>query len=329
MKQIAVIGSGNMGTALAQVIADNGYEVKIWSIETDVLKEINARHTNKKYLPKIKLSKKIKAVLNVKECIREAEVIILAIPSQVMRPVVKQIKPDLKKSQLLVSVAKGLEQKTGLTMYEAILDELGKKWQDNLLVLSGPSVASEFVRRKFAAVEVAGTGAAKFNKLKKVLAAEYFKLIYSKDMIGVELGGTLKNIYAIAMGMCDGMNYSNNTQVVLAVQALEEMKLLYKKLGAKPESVYGLSGLGDFWATSLSEFSRNRTLGERICVKKSVVKALRGMSQVTEGVAATKIVYKIAKKKKLNLPLLNFVYRVLFTKVNPCAAIEKFLRELV
>ena len=125
-KHIAVIGSGNMGTALAQVITDNKHKVKIWSIEEDVLKEINSRHTNKKYLPKFKLSKNIKGVFGIRECVKGAEVIILAVPSQVIRKVIRQIKPNLKKNQLIVSIAKGLEEKTGLTMHEVILSELGK-----------------------------------------------------------------------------------------------------------------------------------------------------------------------------------------------------------
>jgi len=326
---VAVIGSGNMGTALAQVIADNNYEVKIWSIEDKVLKEINSRHTNKKYLPKIKLSKKIKAVFSIQECIQGTEIIILAIPSQAVRKVIKQIKPSLKKNQILVNIAKGLEEKTGMTMHEVILSELGRSWHNNVLVLSGPSVATEFVRRKFAVVDVAGATKTKFNKLQQALGAEYFKLVYGNDVLGTELGGTLKNIYAIAMGMCDGINYTNNTQAVLMVIALKEMKVLYKKLGADPNSVYGLAGLGDFLVTSLSEFGRNRTLGERICAYKSYAKAAKSMNQVTEGVIATKIIYKIAKKKKLDLPLLNLVYKVLFKKVNPCKAIEKFLREIM
>lgn len=328
-KQVAVIGSGNMGTALVQVITDNNYEVKIWSIEQNVLKEINSRHTNKKYLPKVKLSKNIEAVFSVQECIEGAEIIILAVPSNVIRRVVNQIKSSLKKNQILVNIAKGLEEKTGMTMHEVILSELGRSWYNNILVLSGPSVATEFVRRKFAVVDVAGATKAKFTKLQQILGTEYFKLVYSKDVLGTELGGTIKNIYAIAMGMCDGMNYTNNTQAILMVMALKEMKVLYKKLGADPNSVYGLAGLGDFLVTSLSEFGRNRTLGERICAYKSYAKAAKSMKQVTEGVIATKVIYKIAKKKKLNLPLLNLVYKVLFTKVNPCQAIEKFLRTMV
>ncbi|MDD5043824.1 MAG: NAD(P)H-dependent glycerol-3-phosphate dehydrogenase [Patescibacteria group bacterium] len=328
-RHIAIIGSGNMGTALAQVIAENGWGVKIWGIEERILAEINSRHTNKKYLSKIKLSKNIRAVFNIPDCVNGAEAVFLAVPSRAIKGVVKEIKPYLKTGQLLVNTSKGLEEKTGRVMHEVILNELGYNWAKNVVVISGPSVATEFVRKKFAVVIAAAGAKNNFKKLRKILATDYFKVIWSNDLIGTELGGALKNIYAIAMGMCDGMDYTNNTQIVLAVEALEEMKSIYRSFGANTETVYSLAGLGDFLATSLSEFSRNRTLGELICVKGSYARARKSMEQVTEGVVAVKIVYDIAKKRKLKLPLLELVYRIIYKRADPCRLLEKFLRETI
>lgn len=324
---VAVIGSGNMGTALAQVIADNGYSVKIWSIEKEVLKEIAERHTNKKYLPGVKLSKNINSVFSLADCLQDASIIILAVPSAVAADVTKQIRPHLRQNQLLISFIKGLQADSGRDMHSLISAELSKNFKRNILIASGPSIASEFARKKPTRVVVAGTNKNNFKKIKQVLANNYFGLTYSSDIIGTELGGVLKNVYAIALGICDGGGYGINTKAILVSQALAEMAEFIIKQGGKKESAYGLAGLGDLLTTGFSPFSRNRTFGEKICIGKSCQKTLENMSQVVEGVPAVKIIYHLARKHKIKMPLMGAIYGALYQDKDPAEVLQKFLRQ--
>lgn len=327
MKKVAVIGSGNMGTALAQVAAQNGHKVKIWSIEEDVLTEIKKKHKNSKYLPGVKLSTNIKPVFSMQECLEDISLLVIAVPSKAVKKVVGQASKFLSDKQVIINFSKGLDKKTGRLLHQVISSEFPDEFTKNILSASGPSIADEFAEGEFTQVAVAG-GKKAFKKAKDIFSNDFFKLVYNPDMIGTELGGVLKNIYAIALGICDGFGYSVNTKALVAVRSLDEMSRFIEKMGGKRETVYGLAGVGDLIATGFSEFSRNRFFGEKLCGKKSGKKILEQMEQVVEGVFAAEVVRDLARKKKINLPLAEAVYQIACRGKDTEKTMEDYLKNL-
>ncbi len=323
--KIAVLGAGNMGTTLANLLTKNKHEVVTWTIEKEVFESINKDNENKKYLSGIKLEKALIVTLNIEEAISEAEIILLAVPSHIVRVVAKQAAQFIKENQIIVDVAKGLEQNTNKLMSEVIREELPN---NPIIAIGGPSIANELAAEIPTVVVFASEDDEALKTAQATFSAPYYKIYLSNDVKGVELGGAFKNIIALLAGICDGLGFGPNTKSALVTRGLAEISQLAVKLGAQPLTMTGLGGLGDLFVTSTSKHSRNRTLGEKIGKGLSLSDGQSEMTQVTEGVSATKIAKDLAKTHDLKLPLIEMIYSILFENRPPADAISEFMKEI-
>jgi len=327
-KQIAIIGSGNMGTAMAQVFSGNGHAVRIWSNEEKILKEIAARRTNRQYLPGVNLNQNIFAKPSYVECIKDANLIVLAIPSDEMPGVVKKIIPVLTPKMKILSVVKGLSKKTLRTTTEETLRSLPKYLKNNFVKMTGPAIAAEFVHRMPTAVELASPNRASSLAVKKLLENEYFRVKITDDIVGASMCASLKNVYAILLGIADGYGWRLNTKSVILSIALNEMELILKKLHADPKTALSLSGIGDLIATALNPKSRNVNYGRMIAAKRVAPPKALGMTQTVEGYRAAPLFARLMKKKKISAPLIFLCSDILKKKKPPKRALENFIKNI-
>jgi glycerol-3-phosphate dehydrogenase (NAD(P)+) len=324
-KTIAVLGAGNAGTTFALLATHNANSVRLWTIEEDLAKQMQRMRENPKYLPGIKLPETIAIETDLQRAVEGAEIVMLTVPSHVVRRLVRAVAPFLTPEQIILDVAKGIEEKTFYLMSEVIHSELPEAARQNVVALSGPSIAREMSRGVPTAVAVAGCTRRYAETVRQAFETPTFKVEVLDDMAGVELGGALKNIYALAAGMCDGLEYGNNTKAALIPRALAEMVQFGVALGAKPETFYGLAGVGDLVVTCLGPQSRNRTFGEKLARGQTREQILKESVEVAEGVQVTKIAHAFARLLRLNLPLLEAIYTILYNDVPPPRALHTFL----
>lgn len=325
--KISILGAGNMGTALAHLIGSNGYPITLWGIDEEVAKDINHHHENKKYLAGVRLPAKVKAATDLKTALTGCSVVVLALPTQAMRKVITGAKNYLAPQTIFLSVAKGIDLKTGQTVSEVLKDVLPRSQHEKIAVLMGPLFASEISQRIPSVGLVATKEMATFRRLKDILENDYFFVRFSDDVLGAELGGALKNVYAILLGICDGLGYGWNTKSATVAAAMRELADCGHYLGAKKETLYGLAGMGDLLTTGFGAKSRNRRFGEKICSGKSVKTALKEIGQVVEGAKTVKIAVKLLKKFKRETPLLQAVYNIVHQHKNPCQVFQRLLKE--
>ncbi len=323
MRAVAVLGAGNMGTALAQTIAGNGHPVRLWSIETDVLEEIRDRHTNSKYLPGVTLNQQVMPCWTIAESLADAWLVIFSVPSQVVRPLAREAAPHIRVEQAILNVAKGLEDDTHLRLSQVLAEELPP--QRGIAAMGGPAIASEFAWGVATAVIVAAPDARLLAEIQGALQNDSFKVETTGDVVSVELGGFLKNAYAIALGMCDGLGHGDNTKAFLTTLALQEMAALFRELGGQERTAYGLAGLGDLIARGQNSHGRNRTLGEKLCNDPNWPEFLR--THTAEGVHACRTAKELARRLDLDTPLLDAVYGALFLDRPPAETMRLFLRD--
>jgi len=304
---IAVLGAGNAGTTLANTIAVNGHDVRLWTVEDDVAEDMRSNRENTKYLPGIGLRENVR-ICGLEESLDGAGFIVLAVPSTVVRAMCGQIKPFLKHYQVLINVAKGIEEDTLMLMSDVIADAVGE--DNHIIVISGPMIANELARGIPTAVAIAGTDEKAQNLIQKSFSTDFFKLYKNEDMVGVELGGSLKNIIAIAAGISDGLGYGSNTKSALITRGLAEISHLGAAMGGRPLTFSGLSGLGDLYTTCTSKHSRNRRFGENLGMGMNVEEARKKVEQVVEGIFATKVGYQLGKKHGIDLPITNILYGI-------------------
>lgn len=322
--QIAVLGAGNMGTALAHILAQNGHYVRLWDYNPETVRAIARDKQNKKFLPNIKLSSRIAPEADMKKAVAGADLVFIAVSSPYVRKIASLIR-DKSQSAIVVQVAKGLEEKTFFTMHEVVQSELPAALRRKVVTISGPSIANEFAAGVHTAIVVAGQDKEAMKLAQNVLESPTFKVALSNDVKGVGICGALKNVYAIALGMCDGMKLSFNAKSFMFSAALAEMASIVQKLGGKRETVFGLAGAGDLVATGLGQ-SRNRSIGERICKQGHCQFVHIKNAQTYEGVDAAKTFYTLVHRKKISAPLVSMVYRVLYRNADPCQEIQKFFR---
>jgi glycerol-3-phosphate dehydrogenase (NAD(P)+) len=324
---VAVLGAGNMGTSIAQIVATNGHRVKLWNHKGDLepLQQIKEKRENTNYLPGIELSKNIFPEPDLAKAVVGADVIFMTVPSAFIGSVAKQTAPYLSGGEVCVDVSKGMDEKSFCLITEILASALPK---NKIATISGPAVAGQMVKGNFTVMNVASPDKNAALMIKKVMENKNLKLIFSDDIIGVELAGSFKNVYAIVMGICDGLKIATNTKAVLFVTALQEMGQLVEKMGGKLETVYGLAGLGDMLGTGMAVASRNRRLGEFLAQGLSLDKAVAKVGQVVEGVPATRILNSLSKKYKIKMPLADTIYKIVFGKVAPKLGMENFLKNL-
>ena len=316
-KRASIIGAGNMGTAMALVLAENGYDVKCWDFNEKVVKDINEHHENKIYMPGLCLPKSIGATSDIKKVVYFANVLFFSVPSQHLRTTLRMIPKEDLDFEIIVNCAKGIDLETGQFMSQIVEEELAPHAHEVIASLSGPSIANEIARKNLTAVTIASKNEQVLSFLKKILENDYFRVRTSTDIIGTELGGVMKNIYSIAVGLSDTLFSSTNTRALLLTEGLAEMAILGEKLGTTKGVFYGLSGIGDLLATCLSEESRNYRFGQNLAKGKSIEKALKTVQQAVEGYYATKAISKVAQKFKVKLPLCENMYHILYKSGNP------------
>jgi glycerol-3-phosphate dehydrogenase (NAD(P)+) len=324
-KTIAVLGAGNAGTTFALLATHNANQVQLWTIEDDLAKQMQRLRENPKYLPGIRLPESIAIETDLQRAVAGAEIVMLTVPSHVVRRLVRAVAPFLTPEHIILDVAKGIEEKTFYLMSEVIHSELPETVRQNVVALSGPSIARELSRGVPTAVAVAGSTRRHAETVRQALETPTFRVEILDDMAGVQLGGALKNIYALAAGMCDGLEYGTNTKAALIPRALAEMVRFGVALGARPETFYGLAGVGDLVVTCLGPQSRNRTFGEKLARGQTREQILKESVEVAEGVQVTKIAHAFASLLRLDLPLLEAIYAILYKDVPPRRALHTFL----
>ncbi|MDA9730117.1 NAD(P)-dependent glycerol-3-phosphate dehydrogenase [SAR86 cluster bacterium] len=323
-KKIGVLGAGSWGTVLADIAANNGYEVLIWSRNPNTVNEINTNHTNKKYSGSKKLHKNIKATSNQKDILILSHVIV-CIPSASVRSFFKKNKKHIMSETSFLIASKGLEKKTFFSMSEILKEEL--EMESNISVLSGPNLASEIIEGMAAACVIAAKNKRTGKEFSNILDRQSFKVFLNNDVKGVELAGALKNIYAIVSGLSDGLGNKKNTKAMILTRSLVEMSHLFENLKLKKLTLLGLAGVGDLFATASSEKSRNYSFGYLLGKGKSREEAKKIINQVIEGEKTLKIVYEKVSALELDMPIVEKLYNIVFKKGSVKESFDKMIIE--
>jgi glycerol-3-phosphate dehydrogenase (NAD(P)+) len=327
MKKIAVLGAGSWGTTIALHLHKNGYKVALWEFFPDYAEILQKKRENIKFLAGFKIPKDILITSDIKETVKKANVIVLAVPSHIIRSTAKLLKPFNLRNILLVSVAKGIENVTLLRMSQVIAQELPLS-KKNIVVLSGPSHAEEVVKDIPTTIVAANRDSKKTKYIQKIFMSPYFRVYTNTDVIGVELGGSLKNITAIACGISDGLGFGDNTKSALITRGIHEITRLGTAMGARQETFAGLTGIGDLITTCISRHSRNRNYGEMLGKGLTPKQALSKTIMVVEGIRTTKSARLLARKYKIEMPITEQVYKVLFgRKKAKVAGMHLMMRE--
>lgn len=321
---MAILGAGNLGTTLALMMHEKGHEVVLWTVEEEVYSSILSRRENTRYLPGQKIPKGVEVTMEMEEALKGAQVVAVALPSYVVREVMRMASCFLPRNSLVVNFAKGLEVETELRMSEVIEEEIPPDRGIGVVAVSGPSIASELLRKRPTAVEVSSKDMKRALEAKEVFETPYFHLYPDEDLVGVELGGVFKNVFAIGAGICDGLGMEANTKAAVVTRSLGELALLGEALGARPETFQGLSGLGDLIVTSFSPYSRNRRFGEKLGKGLSPEEAQAEIGQVVEGIRATLVAKRVAQEHDLHLPIVEALYGVIYEAEDPRETIKKF-----
>lgn len=317
--KIAVIGAGAWGATLAQHLNKNGHQITLWEFDKSRLEYLKKRRYPL-FFPHVKLDKNIALTNDIAQAVTKKDIIVLAVPSQTMRDTAKKIKSYTNKNQIFVIVSKGLEIKTGKLLSEVIKEELNLIDTKNIVALSGPSFAKEVAHGL--PTTMVSAGAQKNSEIiQKIFSQPFLRIYTNSDIIGVEIGGAVKNVIAIAAGIAYGMGLGDNTAAAIITRGLVEIARLGIKLGAKKETFAGLTGTGDLVMTAFSENSRNKTFGEFVGSGLSVKNAIKKIGMVVEGVPTTEAVMKLSKKLKIEMPITNEVYKIIFENKNPKHAI--------
>ncbi len=323
--RVSVLGAGSWGTALAILMASKYADVILWEFRPDVAGELAETRENKLMLPDVFIPEKIRIISDFEEAVVHRDVLVLAVPSHIMREVSLRLNQADFGEAILVSVAKGIENQTLMRMSEVIHDAIPELPDSRLAVLSGPSHAEEVSREIPTAVVAASKLIKTAQDVQRIFMTPNFRVYASADLIGVELGGSLKNIVAIGAGISDGVGYGDNTKAALMTRGLVEITRLGAAMGADPMTFAGLSGMGDLIVTCMSRYSRNRHLGEEIGKGKTLQEALNEMVMVAEGVRTTESAYDLAKKYRVELPITEQVHKVLFEDKSPKAAVSELM----
>ena len=323
--KIAVLGAGSWGTALANLLAKKGSNVTLWSFEPDVTTSINERHHNDKYLSGLELSRNLSATSDVNDAVRNARVVVSVTPAQHVRGVLQQAARDMRADVLLINASKGIETGSLKTMAQVVADVLPGTAGENAAFLSGPSFALEVAREQPTAVAIASHHRPSAEAAQQLFQAPYFRVYTNADVIGVELGGSLKNVIAIAAGMVNGLGLGHNTLAALITRGLAEMARLGVALGANPLTFSGLAGMGDLILTCTGDLSRNRSVGVALGQGKAIEDILGGMYMVAEGVETTRAAYHLAQRTQIEMPIVEQVYAVLFEGQKAADALEALM----
>ncbi len=322
MSKVSVIGAGSWGTALAILLEKNGHQVTLWSHREEEAKELAKSREHKSKLPGVEIPEGIEIIGNLESALREKDVIVFAVPSVAVRSTAKKVAPYVKEGQLIVNVAKGIEETTLMTLTDIIEEEIpGAKG----CVLSGPSHAEEVSRGLPTTCVVGAKDKETAEFLQNIFMSPVFRVYISPDILGIELGGALKNVIALAAGTADGLGYGDNTKAALITRGITEIARLGIAMGAKADTFYGLSGIGDLIVTCASKHSRNRKAGYLMGQGRNMQQAMDEVNMVVEGVYSAKAGLALSQKYKVEMPIIEQVNKVLFEGKAPAVAVKELM----
>lgn len=318
MSKVAFLGGGSFGTALGILLADKGLEVSIYDRDKSVVDDINLNKKNDKYIKDLVIPKNVTAFNDLDEALKDIKFLVLAVPSHVVRAASRSIKGKISSDVIIVSIAKGIEEGTNLRLSEVIEEELPN---NKVVILSGPSHAEEVAFDIPTTVVVSSKDEEAANIVQDLFMTNNFRVYINEDLVGVEIGGAVKNIIALAAGVCDGIGYGDNTKAALMTRGMAEIVRVGMKLGGKPETFLGLTGMGDLIVTCTSLHSRNRRAGYLIGSGKSAEEATKEVGMVVEGIKACRAFYELKEKLQVEMPITDILYRVLFENKDPKDAV--------
>jgi glycerol-3-phosphate dehydrogenase (NAD(P)+) len=313
MHKIALIGAGSFGTALGVVLGDKGYEVNIWGRNQDVINEINMRNNNKRYLPNIDIPKNVVGYTNLKEALDDVQYVVLTVSSQSIREVCIKIREYINSSSIIINMAKGIEENSYKRLSTVIKEELPN---NKVVVLSGPSHAEEVARRIPTTMVAASEDMESALKVQDLFMTEFLRVYTNSDLIGVEIGGAVKNIIALAAGISDGIGCGDNSKAALMTRSISEMMRIGIKLGGDARTFSGLTGIGDLIVTCTSVHSRNRRAGLLIGRGMPIEAAIEEVGMVVEGITACTAFYHLKEREGVYMPITDMLYKILFENKN-------------
>lgn len=326
MKKISIIGAGSFGTAISVVLGHSGYSISIWAREKEVVDGINQKGFNPEYITDVELPKSVSASYTIKGALEGSEMVVFATPSHALREVAGKAKEFLTGNEIIVSVAKGIEQDTLMTPSQILVDVLdGTVLEDQIGILTGPSHAEEVSKFKPTAITASAYSKRAARTIQETFMTPMFRVYLNHDILGAEIGGALKNIMAIAAGIIDGAELGDNAKAALMTRGLHEMKRMGCALGASQDTFSGLTGMGDLIVTCTSEHSRNRYVGYNIGRGKSLDEITSGMNMIAEGVKTAKSVTQWSRRNNVEMPITDAVYKVLFENMDPKDAVNELM----
>ncbi|OXM88080.1 NAD(P)H-dependent glycerol-3-phosphate dehydrogenase [Paenibacillus rigui] len=323
--KVSVLVAGSWGTAIASVLADNDLDVTLWSRNEQQVAEINGEHRNHRFLADALLSPRIRATSSIQEALSGKDAVFVVAPSAAMRDVAVQIRPYLTENTLLVHATKGFETGSLKRMSSVLADELPDYDASRIVVLSGPSHAEEVIRQCPTTVVVASASEQAADAVQDLLINNYFRVYTNPDVVGVEVGGALKNIIALGAGLTDGLGYGDNAKAALLTRGLAEISRLGTAMGGNPLTFAGLAGIGDLVVTCTSKHSRNWRAGYLLAQGHPLEEVLKQMGMVVEGVKTTQAAYTLSRQYDVTMPIADELYRVLFEGKSPEAAVEDLM----
>ncbi|MCZ6781668.1 MAG: NAD(P)-dependent glycerol-3-phosphate dehydrogenase [Proteobacteria bacterium] len=322
---VAVIGAGSFGTCLAIHCARDGSRVSLWARNPEITDAINCEHRNPRYLSEVEIPPQVQATSDLEEALAGAELVICAVPSHGLREVMIVAAPALSEDAILVSTVKGIEFETGMTMHQVLEDVLPESHHPRIVCLSGPSFAAELAQRKPTVVTVACREESYAISVQATLSCPWFRCYSHTDVVGVELGGALKNVIAIATGIGDGMGMGLNSRAALMTRGLAEISRLGTKMGAEPITFLGLSGMGDLLLTCTSDLSRNRRVGVALGQGRKLDDIVAELGEVAEGVRTTRAACRLAERVGSELPIADTVRQILAGELSPADAVTALM----
>ncbi len=323
--RIAVIGAGSWGTTLADLLATKGFKIDLWVREKEIYQQIKDERENKVFLPGIRLSERITPVMSFEEALDKKELAVVAVPSHVLRSVLRQMKPYIRDEIPFVFATKGIENDTLMLVSQIVEDVLSWNISRYFACIAGPSFAKEVACRFPTAVTIACRDLNLGRRLQELFFTEYFRVYLIEDIIGAQLGGALKNVIAIAAGASDGLNFGSNARAALITRGLAEIMRLGVAMGAEQRTFFGLAGMGDLVLTCTGELSRNRTVGFKIGKGMKLEEIISGMKMVAEGIKTAKAAYALSKKMAVEMPITEQVYQILYEGKDPKDAVKELM----
>lgn len=324
MAKIAVLGAGSWGSALSIVLSDNGHDVRLWTHRKSQADTINSEHKNTQYLD-VSFPPDLKAYDSLKKAVKDVSAVLIVVPTKAIREVCKQLNQLINDDLTIIHASKGIEPETLMRVSEMIAQEMDRYEKEEIVVLSGPSHAEEVAKRQPTSVTVSSFDNEQARITQDLFINEFFRVYTSPDMIGIELGGALKNIIALGAGISDGLGYGDNAKAALITRGLAEIVRLGSSLGANPLTFLGLPGVGDLIVTCTSVHSRNWRAGNLLGEGKNLEEVLDQMGMVVEGVRTVKAAYKFANSQQVEMPITTGIYQILFENKEPKDIVEQLM----